>query len=117
MIKITCVGGEYNGVERIPSFGTNPHALLQSMMEGGFGWIIDFSRATKEEVILWGGADLVARAVRAIKAGRPVSFLGIEYTELGQLKDFENAIVDSGYCVRVEHDDERGVVVGIVQPE
>jgi hypothetical protein len=57
------------------------------------------------------------RAYRAVRNGRPVIFLGVEYTSVEELQAFEDAIVESGYCVRVASDDQNGLVVDIIQPE
>lgn len=117
MIQVRCIGGPYDGVVRTPPAEMRPISLLFDMVDKGWGWEIDFSHATSDEVIVWGGADLMARAYRAVRNGQPAVFLGVEYTSVEQLQAFEDAIVLSGYCIRVASDDKNGLVVEIVQPE
>ena len=117
MISIKCIGGPHNGVVRTPPSNVKPFGLLRDMVDNGWGWEIDFSQASREETIAWGGGDLMARAYRAVKNRRIVNFLGTEYTSVGELQAFEDALVNSGYDVQVEHDDESGLQINIVQPE
>lgn len=117
MIKIKCIGGPFDGKVRVVPEGLKPLELLVEMSHNGWGWEIDYSKASQEEVIAWGGADLMQRAVRAVENGRTVTFLGTEYSKIEELQDFEDAIVYSGYMVRVAKDDDEGVVVDIIQPE
>ena len=117
MISVKCIGGEYNGRVRTPPEGMKPFKLLRDMVDNGWGWEIDYSRASHKETISWGGGDLMARAYRAVKHGRTVNFLGTEYASVEELQAFEDALVNSGYDVRVAHDDDSGVQVDIVQPE
>ena len=117
MISIKCIGGPYDGRVRTPPADFVPQHLLVEMVENGWGWEIDFSRASREETILWGGADLVARAYRAVKNGKSVVFLGVEYTRVEDLSELEDALVNSGYEVKVARDDEEGLTIDIVQPE
>lgn len=117
MISIKCVGGPHDGAVQTPPAGMKPVHLLYSMVDHGWGWEIDFSRATREETIRWGGADLAARAFRAVQNGRPVSFLGVEYTTRESLQAFEDALVATSYEIKVVRDDETGLEVQIVQPE
>ncbi|MEO8637849.1 MAG: hypothetical protein ABI430_03035 [Candidatus Taylorbacteria bacterium] len=117
MIRIKCLGGAYNGQVRTPPADMKPVLLLFEMVDQGFGWQIDFSGADREETIQWGGADLMARAYRAVKNGRVATFLGVEYKTVEELQAFEDAIVDSGYYVKVNRDDDEGLEVLIIQPE
>ncbi len=117
MILIKCIGGPNSGEVWEPSFQQPPIGHLFSLVNSGLGWEIDFSRASREETIAWGGADLMARAYRAVKNGRSVSFLGVEYTRENDLQAFEDALVDSRYDVQVARDNEEGLEVQIVQPE
>ncbi len=117
MIQVRCVGGPYDGVVRTPPADMRPAILLFDMVELGWAWEIDFSQATRDEAIAWGRADLAVRAYRAVRNGRPVIFLGVEYTSVGELQVFEDAIVNSGYSIKVASDDQNGLVVDIVQPE
>ena len=117
MIAIKFVGGPDDNKIRLPHNDVKPFRLLKQMVDFDWGWEIDLSRATREEVIAWGGADLMARAYRAVKNGRTASFLGIEYSSVEELQAFEDALVASGYEVKVARDDEAGLEVQIVQPE
>ncbi len=117
MISVKCVGGQYDGKVQTPPSDMNPASLLFDMVNHGWGWEIDFSEASREEAIAWGGADLMARAYRAVRNGRIVTFLGTEYATIEELQAFEDALVDSGYEVQVTRDNEEGLEVQIVQPE
>ncbi|MEO8637839.1 MAG: hypothetical protein ABI430_02985 [Candidatus Taylorbacteria bacterium] len=117
MISVKCVGGPYNGVVWAVPREMNPSTLFHDLIEKESGWEIDLSQASREEAIAWGGADLIARAVRAVRKGLTANFMGTEYSTMEELQSFEDAMVNSGYCVRVAQDDERGMVVDIVQPE
>ncbi len=117
MISIKCIGGPHDGVVRTPPSDMKPFRLLRDVVDNGWSWEIDFSQATREEAIAWGGGDLMARAYRAVKNGRTVNFLGTEYTSVEELQAFEDALVNSGYDVQVAHDDESGLQINIVQPE
>ncbi len=117
MISVKCVGGPHDGTLRTPPQEMKPFNLLSSMADSGWGWEIDYSHAVHEETIAWGGADMLARAYRAVKNGRTVNFLGTEYSSVGELQALEDALVGSGYDVQIARDDESGVQIDIVQPE
>ncbi len=117
MIRIRALNGPYaNQIREIPS-NQNPAALLRGFVQNGWGWEIDFSQANRDEVIAWGGADLIARAVRAVQNGRPAIFLGVTYTTMEDLQGFEDAIVGSGYEVKIMSDDHKGLVIITSNPE
>ncbi len=117
MIKVTALTGPYEGQTREVPSGQNPIALLGEFVRKGWSWEIDFSEAGRDETIAWGGADLIARAVRAVQNGRPAVFLGVEYTTMEELQAFEDAIMGSGYDVKVMSDDHNGLVVVTGNPE
>lgn len=117
MILVKCIGGPYDGRVRTPPVEIRPAQLLFKMVDNGWSWEIDYSLADREETIAWGGADLMARAYRAVQNGRVATFLGVEYKTLEELQAFEDAIVDSGYYVKVTRDDDEGLEVQIIQPE
>jgi hypothetical protein len=117
MISIKCVGGPHDNVVRIPPADVKPASILFSMVDSGWGWEIDYSHAIRDETIAWGGADMLARAYRAVKTGRSVNFLGTEYSSIGELQTLEDALVGSGYDVQIARDDESGVEIAIIQPE
>jgi hypothetical protein len=118
MVKITILTGSRAGQTCMPPQNAEPVAVLGDMVEQDWQWEIDFSQASRDETIAWGGADLICRAVRAVKKGLPVTFMGVEYTTLNSLQSFEDAMVESGYCVRVAFDDDRnGLEVHTVHPE
>lgn len=117
MIKIKCLTGPYAGQIREAPENQNPLKVLVSMVELGWQWEIDFSLATRDETVAWGGADLMARAVRAVKEGRGAFFMGVEYSTMEDLQVFEDEIVSSGYYVQVASDDHNGLVIYTVNPE
>ena len=117
MVKIKCLTGPHAGEVRTPSQDTEPLRLLGLMVDQGLHWEIDFSNACREEIIAWGGADLMARAIRAVQEGRGAFFMGVEYSTMESLQTFEDELVCSGYNIQVASDDERGLVVYTVDPE
>lgn len=117
MVKIKCLTGPHAGIVRTPSSNLEPAQVLGSMVNHGWHWEIDFSRASREEIIAWGGADLMARAIRAVQEGRGAFFMGEEYSSMDELQAFEDAIYYSGYMVHVASDDDDGLRVVTVQPE
>lgn len=117
MILIKSLGGPLDKEVRTPPVGIQPLALLSGFVDCGWGWEIDFSQASREEVIAWGGAELLARAYRAVKNGKVVNFLGTEYTSVNELQTLEDDLVGSGWDICIASDDENGVQIDIVQPE
>ena len=119
MIRITCQGGAYDGVTRVPPPDLVPMELLQSLANHGWGWSIDYARANETEMLAWGTADMVVRCVRALRQGHPVRFLnrvfeGFDMEVAGALED---AIVDSGRMVQLTIDDATGVTIVAHWPE
>jgi len=120
MITITALTGPYAGKVRevTEEMGIDPMALLREFAGHDWKWWVDFSRATEREAFLWGRADMVARIMAALAHGRSVTFAGAVYrvdnpdallTVAGAVED---AVVESGYNVRVESDDAHGVMIG-----
>jgi len=116
MVKIRVQKKESDWVVySIPS-SANPYDVLGELLGGNLMYQVDYTDATKAEIIAWGGADMMVRVLRASQRGLDVSFMGTCYGQ-DELQRLEDDIVASGYCVRVESDDHNGVVIGIVQPE
>ena len=97
----------------------DPPQLLQSLVDHGWDWKIDYTLATPEEVFLWGRADLVIRSIRALRQGRTVTFNGETFQGFsmdiaGRLED---AMADSGRMIALLRDDGQGVVIGALWPE
>lgn len=128
MIKIKCLNGPHIGKVRhfvgplnieTGQILDNPMELLASMIAHGDIWEIDYSRATDEEIFIWLRSDLVNRAIRAFKEGRPVKFLNRTFIikegddPMEIIGAFEDAVADSGRLITIESDDERGFVVGV----
>jgi hypothetical protein len=118
MITITALSGPYAGEVREVSEGFDPRALLTEFASHDWKWRVDYSRATERETLLWGRADMVARIIAALLHGRTVTFDGATYRadRIDEIErvvgEVEDAIAESGYMVRVERDDEEGVVIG-----
>jgi len=111
MIKVTILSGSYAGRTRAMPDDVDPAALLQSFLQHGWDWRVDYSEATPEEEWAWGRQDLVARFLRALKRGLPVTFLGKEYRGIEKAQALEDAIAGSGRMVTIERDDEDGLVI------
>jgi hypothetical protein len=122
MVRLTLTSGPYAGRSRefkgeVAEGGSAVSAieLLGSLVEHGWGWEIDLSSATAEEVFTWTRADMVARILRAVIDGRPVWVLSRRFEPVGDLEkvvgEIEDAIVKSGDMVRVLSDDDQGVVI------
>jgi hypothetical protein len=109
--------GKYRGTE------ISPVALLDQLFQIGSRWEIDYRRATADEALEWGRADLMMRIVRALMEKRSVTFLGTAYRvnssdEVPAIaQQVEDAISTSGFNVTVEHDDETGVLIGTLGTE
>lgn len=123
MIRITAISGPHAGKTRVPPEGMNPISLLADMAKRGWEWKIDFSRATEGEVLLWGRADMAVRILRALSFGRVVVFEGVEYRVREGMdvspvaQEIEDVIANSGRMVRIENDDDSGVVIGCGETE
>jgi hypothetical protein len=97
-----------------------PLIQLQLLRETGSTWELDFSESTEEEMQEWGFADVLVRAIRAFREGRPISFLGREYPaasfpDVAQgVLHIERLIRNGRYFVIVEQDDEKGLLIGMV---
>ncbi len=129
MIIIKILSGPHAGKSRWIRDGRfrgreiDPVRLLEQLRALGSRWQIDFSRATENETIDWGRADMTLRYVRALIEGRPVFFQGVEYRAASEAEvptvaqTIEDAIVTSGYHVVVEYDDQRGVSIATGPPE
>ena len=118
MIKIKCLSGSYAGEARTPPPEMNPAEIFASLVQYGWAWEVDYTAATNEEILLWFRAELVARILRALKAGLPVQFLDGEYLASGDdlavvAGELEDVIVASGREVTIDSDDERGLVIGV----
>lgn len=118
MITIAALSGPHAGKVREVPEGFDPMALLREFAGHDWKWQVEFSAATERETFLWARADVVARIMAALLHGRSVSFDGTTY-RAERIEDLErvvgeveDAIVDSGYMVRVERDDDEGVVIG-----
>ena len=120
MIRITLLSGQFAGRTREFTLGdVEPHELFTAFIGHGDHWQVDYTAGTEEEVFLWFRAELVARILRALKEGRPVSFLdrrwqvaaGDNLTAIAG--EVEDAIVASGRLVTLDSDNESGLVIGV----
>lgn len=129
MIIIKILSGPHAGKSRWIRDGKflgreiDPVRLLEQLRALGSRWKIDFSKATENETIDWGRADMTLRYVRALLEGRAVFFQGVEYRAATEddvptvAQSIEDAVATSGYYVVVEYDDERGVSIATGLPE
>ena len=129
MIIIRILSGPHAGKERVvrdnmyEGAEINPLRLLQQLVRLGSRWHVDFSEATRDEILEWGMADMVNRIMRAFVEGRPVFFQDKRYQassieEARRLSgEVEDAIVYSGHHVVVARDDENGVLIETGQRE
>ncbi len=108
MIRVKCLSGPYAGRSRFPAEDVNPPDLLGSFLQHGWQWEVDYSQATGVEILRWFRADLGARAIRAMRKGLQVSFMGKVYSDPMELED---AITYSGRGVSLGRDDESGVEI------
>jgi hypothetical protein len=124
-MKITALTGPYAGRTRgVDDRVVDPYELLRGFVDHGHEWSVDYSSAVSErERLAWAIPDLACRSIRALRAGRPVWFEGVEYRaeRPGDVPrvagEIEDAMVYSGHYVKLESDDEHGVVIGIGPPE
>ncbi len=119
MIKIKALSGPHAGKERVVPEGFDPMGLLTEFASKDWKWSVDFTQATQTELFDWGRADMVASILAALQYGRSVWFQNMEY-RVEKLEDLprvagevEDAIAYSGLMVKVESDDENGVIIGI----
>lgn len=112
MVKMTLLTGPYAGVTRDVT-NQNPRELLGSVYAHGWEWEIDYSVASEEETLAWGGQDMALRCVRALQHGRTVTFLGKKYNEFSEevVGELEDAIVNSNRMVKIVRDDDTGVII------
>lgn len=119
MIGVTCLSGPFAGRTRIPPANMDPAELFASLVQHGWTWEVDYSGATEEEILVWFRAELVARMMRALRAGLPVSFMGRQYQlqpsdDLAVVaQELEDAVVASNRLITIDSDDERGLVIGV----
>ncbi|MBI5733753.1 MAG: hypothetical protein HY973_02300 [Candidatus Kerfeldbacteria bacterium] len=124
MIIIKCLNGPYAGVERrIIGTPIDPMELLGQMVKKGWGWKIDYTQATKEEMFEWFKAEVASRIVRALIQDRFVQFMdqrwqlksGQNILDLAQ--KIEDYIADSGFNITIVSDDANGLTIRTVGPE
>lgn len=122
MVKITLLDGPYAGQSRRVSLQNNPMELLKSAMLHNWKWKLDFSKATEEEVFLFGRADFIIRIIRALFGGKKIKFLDYEFQILSSHSEeeaieiaqaAEDAIVEGGYYVYIANENENEIVIGI----
>ncbi len=122
MIAIKIVSGPHAGKRRVVRDGkhqgrkVDPLKLLRSLIGLGSRWEIEYTQADDNEAFEWGRIDYTARMFRALIERRPVYFMGVAYLATPEnlehvLEVLETAIVQSGYTIRLEYDDERGVSI------
>ncbi len=119
MIRITCIGGPYNGVVREVSTDVDALELLQRMVDLGLQWELDRSQGTPAEVLHWGAADMMVRSMRALMAGRTVFCLGRTFRLANKTKkevmrvgqELEDTITGSGRMVCIARDDLDGLEI------
>ena len=116
MVKIRYLTGPNAGYVCTPYREAEPFEVLLDLVRNNCQWEIDFSWARCDEAERWSGADLQARAVRAVSEGRPAIFMGVEYTTIESLNDFDDTIMNSGYGVEIASDDHNGLVVLTTDP-
>lgn len=97
----------------------DPSTLFESFTRHGWDWSVDYGSATEEETLLWFRVEFATRAIRALRAGRPVFFLGRKF-EAEEKEDvlevagrLEDEIVASGRVITIDSDDETGLVIGV----
>lgn len=125
MVTMTMLTGKFAGEVRDVTSFMDPQGLVFSAVRHGWQWEIDFSSATSEEKSVWGLADMLGRILLALQEGRSIWFQGVEYyAETDRSEDLlcataqiEDAIGFSGMNVRVERDDEFGVVIATAGTE
>lgn len=110
MVVMTLKSGPHAGKTRNVT-QQDAQQLFGSLIQHGWKWEIDWSKATPKEKFEWGRHELSARIVRALIEGRSVEFQGVIYTCIDQVGAVEDAIVASGAMVFVEKDDATGVVI------
>jgi len=119
MITVKALSGPHAGKYRVVPEGFDPMGLLTEFASKDWKWSVDFTQATQTELFEWGRADMVARVLAALKHGRSVQFQDTEYRverpeDLSHVAgEVEDAIAYSGLMVKVESDDENGVIIGI----
>ena len=119
MITVKALSGPHAGKDRVVPEGFDPMGLLTEFASKDWKWSVDFTQATQSELFEWGRADMVARVLAALKHGRSVWFQDTEYRverpeDLSHIAgEVEDAIAYSGLMVKVESDDENGVIIGI----
>jgi hypothetical protein len=117
---ITVLSGPYAGRTREMPDDAEPNEIFGGFICHGWGWRVDYFRATDDEILKWFRVELAVRIIRALERGLPVRFLDREWRllpddnllEIGQ--QVEDAIVASGRLVTIVFDDEKGLVVGAV---
>lgn len=115
MVILKMTSGLHKGKVRDVS-GVDPVKMLLSCVHHGWNWKIDYLRATSEEVLEWGRADMAVRIGRALDRGLLVTFMGKKYRGRESTQELEDAITGSGRMVKVGRDDGRGVVIEAKDP-
>lgn len=127
MIKVTLLEGVDAGTQLVDSrMEMDPSGFFEALWREDQGWLVDYDEATEEEFFLWRPHDLAARVIRALRAGRPVFFLGQKF-EAEEKEDvlevagnLEDAIVASDRIkinklrmITISSDDKTGLVIGV----
>jgi len=97
----------------------DPTEIFFGLVSHRNDWQVDYNRATSEELLVWFRAEIVARIMRALDEGRSVRFMSNEWSWqadgpnlLNLAQEIEDTIVNSGFNICLESDDENGVVIG-----
>jgi len=116
MVYLRYLSGPHKGRKRNVT-DADPEIIFRNMLEFGWDWSIDYSKATKEKVSIWWGFDVGARIRRALAYGRTVYFMGYAY-EVRDPDEFETVareVVDcinrAAHTIGIERDDECGLVI------
>ncbi|PJA11055.1 hypothetical protein COX67_01845 [Candidatus Falkowbacteria bacterium CG_4_10_14_0_2_um_filter_36_22] len=133
MVCITIIKGRwkgrvryFSGVRVIKAFmpfklgeEVDPTEIFFGLVSHRNDWQVDYNRATSEELLVWFRAEIVARIMRALDEGRSVRFMSNEWSWqadgpnlLNLAQEIEDTIVNSGFNICLESDDENGVVIG-----
>jgi hypothetical protein len=91
----------------------DPKDFFPFLFNLGASWELDLSKATTVERSMWGKEDFVARCIRALMQGRPVTFMGQTFSSLYDIDSLRDAIAGSGLQVYVGSEDGSGVVIGV----
>jgi hypothetical protein len=119
-IAVKLLSGEHAGKTAVMPGSVNPMELLGGLGRAGTKWVVDFTNATSDEALDWGGADMMGRVLAALSHGRRVRFQDdvwnpVQDSEIltKAVGEIQDAIASSGMTVCVDIDDDSGVTIGV----